>query len=254
MKITAIIPARYGSTRFEGKALADICGKPMIQHVYERTIRSSLVSDVVVATDDERIASAVRKFGGRAEMTSAGHETGTDRLAEVAARLDSDIIVNVQGDEPLIEPDMIDEAIEPVASDSSLVMATLKSRIKTLHDFLSPNVVKVVTDWEGYALYFSRSPVPNFRDKWNDLKDEKFSSGKLLCYKHVGLYVYRREFLLQFSQMSPTYLELSEKLEQLRVLENGYRIKVVETSHDSIGVDTPADLAAVVEHLRKPQK
>jgi len=253
MKITAIIPARYGSTRFEGKALADICGKPMIQHVYERTIRSSLVSDVVVATDDERIAAAVRKFGGRVEMTSTGHETGTDRLAEVAGRIDSDIIVNVQGDEPIIEPAMIDEAIEPLVGDGSIVMSTLKSRIKTLHDFLSPNVVKVVTDWEGYALYFSRSPVPNFRDKWNDLKDEKFSTGKLLCYKHVGLYVYRREFLLQFSQMSPTYLELSEKLEQLRVLENGYRIKVVETSHDSIGVDTPADLAAVVDKLRKLQ-
>jgi 3-deoxy-manno-octulosonate cytidylyltransferase (CMP-KDO synthetase) len=253
MKITAIIPARYGSTRFEGKALADICGKPMIQHVYERTTRSALVSDVVVATDDERIASVVRKFGGRVEMTSTGHETGTDRLAEVAGRIDSDIIVNVQGDEPLIEPAMIDEAIEPLVGDGSIMMSTLKSRIKALHDFLSPNVVKVVTDWEGFALYFSRSPVPNFRDKWNDLKDEKFSSGKLLCYKHVGLYVYRREFLLQFSQMSPTYLELSEKLEQLRVLENGYRIKVVETSHDSIGVDTPADLAAVVDKLRKLQ-
>jgi len=253
MKITAIIPARYGSTRFEGKALADICGKPMIQHVYERTTRSSLVSDVVVATDDERIASVVRKFGGRVEMTSTGHETGTDRLAEVAGRIDSDVIVNVQGDEPLIEPAMIDEAIEPLVGDGSVMMSTLKSRIKTLHDFLSPNVVKVVTDWEGYALYFSRSPVPNFRDKWNDLKDEKFATGKLLCYKHVGLYVYRREFLLQFSQMSPTYLELSEKLEQLRVLENGYRIKVVETSHDSIGVDTPTDLAAVVDKLRKLQ-
>lgn len=251
MKITAIIPARYGSTRFEGKALADICGKPMIQHVYERTCRSNLVSEVVVATDDERILTAVRKFGGRAEMTSTGHETGTDRLAEVAARMDSDIIVNVQGDEPLIEPAMIDEAIEPLTKDATLVMSTLKERIKSLHDFLTPNVVKVVTDWEGYALYFSRSPLPNFRDKWNDLKDEKFAAGKLLCYKHVGLYVYRREFLLQFSQMSPTYLELSEKLEQLRVLENGYRIKVVETSYDSIGVDTPADLAAVVEKMRE---
>jgi len=251
MKITAIIPARFGSTRFEGKALADICGKPMIQHVYERTSRSTLVSDVVVATDDDRIAVAVRRFGGRAEMTSTGHETGTDRLAEVAARLDSDIIVNVQGDEPLIEAAMIDEAIEPLTADASLLMSTLKERIRTLHDFLSPNVVKVVTDWEGFALYFSRSPLPHFRDKWNDLKDEKFASGRLLCYKHVGLYVYRREFLLQYSQMSPTYLELAEKLEQLRVLENGYRIKVVETSYDSIGVDTPADLAAVVEKMKK---
>jgi 3-deoxy-manno-octulosonate cytidylyltransferase (CMP-KDO synthetase) len=250
MKITAIIPARYASTRFEGKALADIMGKPMIQHVYERTRRASLVSEVIVATDDERIASVVRGFGGTAEMTGTGHETGTDRLAEVAARLTSDIIVNVQGDEPLIEPAMIDEAIGPLAADRNVPMATLKSRIKSLHDFLSPNVVKVVTDWEGYALYFSRSPLPNFRDKWNDLKDEAFASGRLLCYKHVGLYVYRREFLLQFAQMSPTYLELAEKLEQLRVLENGYRLKVVETEYSSIGVDTPGDLEKVLEKLK----
>lgn len=251
MKITAVIPARYASTRFEGKALADIVGKPMVQHVYERTARAGLVSEVLVATDDERIASVVRAFGGRVEMTSRDHETGTDRLAEVAARLDSDIIVNVQGDEPLIEPAMIDEAIEPLAKDPGIPMGTLKSRIKYLHDFLSPNVVKVVTDWEDYALYFSRSPLPNFRDKWNDLKDEAFASGKLLCYKHVGLYVYRREFLLQYAQMSPTYLELAEKLEQLRVLENGYRIKVIPTEHESIGVDTPCDLDKVLEKLKK---
>jgi len=213
-------------------------------------VRSALVSNVIVATDDVRIATAVRAFGGHAEMTGKGHETGTDRLAEVAARLDSDIIVNVQGDEPLIEPAMIDEAIEPLITDPELLMSTLKSRIKSLHDFLSPNVVKVVTDWEGFALYFSRSPLPNFRDKWNDLKDEAFASGRLLCYKHVGLYVYRRDFLLQFAQMSPTYLELAEKLEQLRVLENGYRIKVVETEHSSIGVDTPGDLEKVLEKLR----
>lgn len=250
MKITAIIPARYASTRFEGKALADIMGKPMVQRVYERAARASLVSEVIVATDDERIAAAVRAFGGRAELTGSGHETGTDRLAEVAGRLDSDIIVNVQGDEPLIEPAMIDEAIRPLMDDPAVTMATLKSRIKTLHDFLSPNVVKVVTDWEGDALYFSRSPLPNFRDKWNDLKDEAFASGKLLCYKHVGLYVYRRDFLLQYAQMSPTYLELAEKLEQLRALENGYRIRVVETEHESIGVDTPGDLEKVLERLR----
>lgn len=249
MKISAIIPARYASTRFEGKALADILGKPMVQRVYERAAKAGLVSEVIVATDDERIAAAVRAFGGRVEMTSTGHETGTDRLAEVAARLDSDIIVNVQGDEPLIEPAMIDEAIKPLIEDESVRMGTLKSRIKNLHDFLSPNVVKVVTDGEGFALYFSRSPLPNFRDKWDDLKDEKFVAGKLLCYKHVGLYVYRREFLLQFARMSPTYLELAEKLEQLRVLEYGFRIKVVETGYESIGVDTPADLEKVVERL-----
>jgi 3-deoxy-manno-octulosonate cytidylyltransferase (CMP-KDO synthetase) len=251
MNITAIIPARYSSTRFDGKALADIHGKPMVQHVYERTSRASHVSEVIVATDDERIAAAVRSFGGRAEMTSPAHETGTDRLAEVAARLESDIIVNVQGDEPLIEPAMIDAAIAPLIADKTVVMGTLKSRIKNLHDFLSPNVVKVVTDTNGFALYFSRSPLPNFRDKWNDLKDEAFVSGKLLCYKHVGLYVYRRDFLLQFSRLAPTFLEKSEMLEQLRVLESGFRIKVVETSHESIGVDTPADLEKVLARIRK---
>lgn len=249
MRITALIPARYASTRFEGKALADIMGKPMVQHVYERAARAGLVSEVIVATDDERIAAAVRSFGGRVEMTRQDHETGTDRLAEVAERIDSDIVVNVQGDEPLIEPAMIDEAIYPLTTDSSVAMGTLKTRIKTLHDFLSPNVVKVITDKDGFALYFSRSPLPNFRDKWNDLKDESFASGKLLCHKHVGIYVYRREFLLQFAKMSPTYLESAEKLEQLRALENGYRIKVVETQYESIGVDTPADLEKVMESL-----
>lgn len=249
-KITAIIPARYASTRFEGKALADIMGKPMVQHVYERTSRATLVSEVIIATDDERIAAAVRNFGGKVVMTSRDHETGTDRLAEVASCLDSDIIVNVQGDEPLIDPAMIDDAIRPLVDDDQIRMGTLKTRIKNLHDFLSPNVVKVVSNWEGFALYFSRSPLPNFRDKWNNLKDEAFASGKLLCYKHVGLYVYRRDFLLQYAQMSPTYLELAEKLEQLRVLENGYQIKVVETEFESIGVDTPADLDKVLEKLR----
>jgi 3-deoxy-manno-octulosonate cytidylyltransferase (CMP-KDO synthetase) len=183
-------------------------------------------------------------------MTDKGHETGTDRLAEVACRLDSDIIVNVQGDEPLIEPGMIDAAAQPLVDDPSIEMGTLKSQIKTLHDFLSPNVVKVVTDKKGFALYFSRSPLPNYRDKWNDLKDEKFSAGVILCYKHVGLYVYRREFLLHYSNMPPTPLELAEKLEQLRVLENGYRIRVVETEHETVGVDTPADLEKVVERLK----
>lgn len=250
MKITAVIPARYASTRFEGKALADIMGKPMVQHVYERTLKASLVSEVIVATDDERIASCVRGFGGRVEMTSPDHETGTDRLAEVAKRLDADVVVNVQGDEPLIDPAMIDQAIAPLMEDASIPMATLKTRIKTLHDFLSPNVVKVVSDPKGNVLYFSRSPLPFFRDKWNDLKDEAFTSGKLLCYKHVGLYVYKREFLPLFAALPPSYLEMAEKLEQLRVLENGYRIKIVETEFESIGVDTPGDLEKVLSRLR----
>ena len=253
MRVTAVIPARYASTRFEGKALVDIMGKPMVQHVYERTCRAALVSEVIVATDDPRIEAAVKAFGGRVEMTSISHETGTDRLAEVGERIDSEIIVNVQGDEPLIEPAMIDEAIRPLIDDKTIVMGTLKSRVRNLHDFLSPNVVKVITDCNGFALYFSRSPLPFFRDKWNDLKDEAFASGRLLCYKHVGMYVYRRDFLIRFAGMPQTYLERAEKLEQLRVLENGYRIKVVETEHESIGVDSPPDLEKVIEKLRKSQ-
>jgi len=243
MKITVVIPARYASVRFPGKALAEISGKPMIQHVYERTARAKLISRTIVATDDSRIADAVHRIGGEAIMTSTSHQTGTDRLAEVAASLDSDIIVNVQGDEPLICPDMIDQAILPFLEESDLLMGTLKTRIKSLHDFLSPNVVKVVTDSSYNALYFSRSPLPFFRDKWKDLKDESFCCGKLLCYKHVGLYVYRRDFLLRFAAMPPTFLEISEKLEQLRALENGIKIRVVETEFESIGVDTPDDLA-----------
>lgn len=251
MNITAVIPARYASTRFPGKALAEIGGKPMIQHVYERTSRASLVSNVIVATDDARIQQAVAGFGGVCRMTRPDHDTGTDRLAEVAEGLDADIIVNVQGDEPLIEPEMIDQAIHPFLSDPALQMGTLKTQIRCLHDFLSPNVVKVVTDREGDALYFSRSPLPFFRDKWQDLKDESFSSGKLHCYKHVGLYVYRRDFLVKFAAMPPTFLETSEKLEQLRALENGVRIRVVETGFESIGVDTPDDLVKARERFRQ---
>lgn len=251
MKITAVIPARFASTRFPGKALAEIGGKPMIQHVYERTSRAKLVSRTIVATDDPRIADAVKLIGGEVIMTSANHETGTDRLAEVALGLDSDVIVNVQGDEPLICPDMIDQAIQPFLEDAILQMGTLKTRIKCLHDFLSPNVVKVVTDNQGYALYFSRSPLPFFRDKWKDLKDESFCCGKLLCYKHVGLYVYRRDFLLKFASMPPTFLEISEKLEQLRAVENGVRIRVIETEFESLGVDTPDDLAKAQERYRQ---
>ncbi|MDD2898492.1 MAG: 3-deoxy-manno-octulosonate cytidylyltransferase [Desulfuromonadaceae bacterium] len=251
MKITAVIPARYASTRFPGKALAEIDGIPMIQHVYERTAQSRLVSRVIVATDDSRIADAVNAIGGEAIMTSTAHETGTDRLAEVAASLDSDIIVNVQGDEPLIDPALIDQAVQPFLEEPDLQMGTVKTRIKCLHDFLSPNVVKVVTDNRGDALYFSRSPLPFFRDKWKDLKDDSFCCGKLLCYKHVGLYVYRRDFLLKFAAMPATFLEISEKLEQLRALENGIKIRVIETEFESIGVDTPDDLLKAQEQFRK---
>lgn len=251
MSTVAIIPARYGSTRFPGKALADLGGKPMIQHVYERTLQASLISRAIVATDDQRIADVIHQIGGEAIMTSATHETGTDRLAEVARNLQADVIVNVQGDEPLIDPTMIDQAIEPFLKNNDLKMGTLKTRIKCLHDFLSPNVVKVVTDTAGFALYFSRSPLPFFRDKWQDLKDDAFAAGRMLCYKHVGLYVYQRDFLLEYASMPQTFLELSEKLEQLRALENGVRIRVVETDFESLGVDTPDDLNKARERMKQ---
>jgi 3-deoxy-manno-octulosonate cytidylyltransferase (CMP-KDO synthetase) len=254
MNITAVIPARYASVRFPGKALAQIDGKPMIQHVYERTAQAALVNNVIVATDDERIRQAVTAFGGVCRMTRIEHETGTDRLAEVAQDLDAEIIVNVQGDEPLISPEMIDQAIQPFLKDPGLRMGTLKTRIRCLHDFLSPNVVKVVCDREENALYFSRSPLPFFRDKWQDLKDESFAGGKLICYKHVGLYVYRRDFLVEFAAMSPTFLEIAEKLEQLRAVENGVRIRVVETEFESIGVDTPDDLNKTRERFKTINK
>jgi 3-deoxy-manno-octulosonate cytidylyltransferase (CMP-KDO synthetase) len=205
----------------------------MIAHVYARAAAAHNVDAVIVATDDPRIADAVTKFGGEVRMTSSEHLTGTDRLAEVAANLDCDLIVNVQGDEPLIERDTIDAAIEPFRDDPNLLMSTVSTRILNNDAIADPNVVKVVSDVRGFALYFSRSPIPYPRGP------------RATSYKHLGLYVYRREFLRHIATLTPTALERSESLEQLRVLENGFRIKVVETRHDSIGVDTPEDLDRV---------
>ncbi len=246
MRIAAIIPARYASSRFPGKPLADILGKPMIQRVYEQTAHAELVDDVLVATDDIRIAEAVQAFGGRACMTSDQHETGTDRLAEVAAQLDAELIVNVQGDEPLIDPRMIDQAIAPLKEDATIDMGTLMVSIKEPQDYLNPNVVKVVTNRQGDALYFSRAPIPWSRD-YSETAAQNYDY--ISAFKHVGLYVYRRNFLLAYPTLTATPLEQMEKLEQLRALENGYRIRVVETDLQSQGVDTPQDLARVCEIL-----
>lgn len=242
MSVFAIIPARYASTRFPGKPLVDICGKPMIQHVYERTMQAGSVSQVVVATDDERIRDVVIGFGGEVAMTRSDHPSGTDRLAEVAATIDADLVVNVQGDEPLIDPVMIDQAVKPLLAKPSIVMGTLKCRIDNEDDYSNPNVVKVVVDKDDFALYFSRSPIPCLRDALMAEVD---------LFKHVGLYVYRREFLLKYPALPETPLELSEKLEQLRALEHGYRIYVAETDRQSIGVDVPEDLQKVVAELSK---
>lgn len=248
LNITAIIPARYASSRFPGKPLAQILGKTMIQRVYEQTCQASLVDRVIVATDDERIADAVNAFGGEVCMTSPSHETGTDRLAEVAAGLTSDLIVNVQGDEPLIDPAMIDQAIAPLCEDATIDMGTLMVPIQLVEEYRNPNVVKVVTDRRGNALYFSRSSLPCYRDLCGQ---EAANFAAITAFKHVGLYVYRRSFLLDYPQLETTPLEQAEKLEQLRALEHGYRIRVVETSLQSQGVDTPEDLAAVCEILSR---
>lgn len=208
----------------------------MIEHVYRRTASARHVDAVIVATDDARILEAVERFGGEARLTSPHHATGTDRLAEVAADLDCDLIVNVQGDEPLIEPDAIDQAIEPFGTDAALSMSSLCCRIRDLKEAGDPNVCKVVIGRNGFALYFSRAPVPFRRGP----QDE--GAGP---FKHIGLYVYRREFLLRLASLEATPLERSESLEQLRVIEHGYSIKIVQTRHDSIGVDTPADLEQV---------
>lgn len=240
MKVLCIIPARYASTRLPGKPLRDIAGKPMIVRVYERAVQAKRVQDVVVATDDERIRAAVAAHGGRAVMTRADHATGTDRLAEVAEKMtEYDLIINVQGDEPLIDPAVIDALVAPFLSDAALSMATVKTALAAEEDITNPNNVKVITDCAGNALYFSRARIPYARNPGAKV------------YKHIGIYAYRRDFLLAYARMEQTPLELSESLEQLRALENGHRIRVVETDAVFIGVDTEEDLAAVNEEYRK---
>jgi 3-deoxy-manno-octulosonate cytidylyltransferase (CMP-KDO synthetase) len=241
----AVIPARYDSTRFPGKPLAELAGKPLIEHVYRRTAACRVLDGVIVATDDDRIADAVRGFGGLVRMTDGRHRSGTDRLAEVARTLDHELIVNVQGDEPLIEPTMIEEALRPFLDDPSLLMSTLRRRFEQETDARDPNVVKVVVDRRGYALYFSRAPIPFIRDHVTGSGRDMNEGARPFCYKHIGLYVYRRHFLLTLAHLPVTPLERAEALEQLRVLEHGYRILAVETAFDSIGVDTPEDLERV---------
>jgi 3-deoxy-manno-octulosonate cytidylyltransferase (CMP-KDO synthetase) len=235
LQIVAVIPARFASTRFPGKPLADLDGRPMIAHVYERTARCRSLSQVIVATDDRRIADAVRGFGGEVRMTRADHTTGTDRLAEVAATLDADIVVNVQGDEPTIAPEAIEAAVQPFFADPELQIATLYHRIEDPADLHNPNVVKVVLDRAGFALYFSRAPIPF----------TQVAGGWPPLHKHIGLYAYRRKALLILAALEPTPLERAESLEQLRALEHGIRIKAVESTFQSVHVDTPADLERV---------
>jgi len=239
--VYCIIPARYHSTRLPGKPLADIAGKPMVQRVYEQALKAKLPQKVIVATDHEDIFAAVKDFGGEVVMTSPEHPTGTDRLAEVAAKYsEAEIIINIQGDEPEIDPQVIDRLIEPFLKSEDLPMATVITPM-AVDEMEQPGCVKVVVDQQGKALYFSRSLIPYLR------------SGERLVpvYKHIGIYGYRRDFLLKFAKLSPTPLEQMESLEQLRALEYGYGIQTIQVEHSAIGVDTPEDLATINEKFKK---
>lgn len=255
MTIVAIIPARYGSTRFPGKPLALIGGKPMIQHVYESTRKARGLDHVLVATDDRRILNTVEGFGGEVMLTSHGHPSGTDRLAEAARKIKAKWILNVQGDLPFVRPQTIARTLRPLYRDRSLVMATAKTPIYQQQEWLNPNVVKVVTDSQGYALYFSRAPIPYLRDKAARAREIQSSSrsanGRIWGYRHVGIYLYRRDFLMKFARLRPTSLERTEGLEQLRALAYGYRIRVADVDEPSVEVDTPEDLAIAENYFKE---
>jgi 3-deoxy-manno-octulosonate cytidylyltransferase (CMP-KDO synthetase) len=251
VKIIAVIPARWHSTRFKGKVLADINGKPMVQHVWERVKKAHDIDDVIVAVDREKVFKAVEAFGGKAVFTSPEQPSGTDRLAEVMSQVDADVVLNVQADEPLVHPMMIDELAQVFEYEKNVHMATLIKRMHSKEEITNPNVVKVVVDRKGFALYFSRSPIPYLRAAGaeqamgpTDLEDV---SGRY--FKHIGIYAYTKDFLFTYTHLPKSTLEEEESLEQLRALEHGYRIRTVETRYDTIGVDTPADLEKVKQIL-----
>jgi 3-deoxy-manno-octulosonate cytidylyltransferase (CMP-KDO synthetase) len=246
MKVLGIIPARYASTRFPGKPLALLAERPMIQWVYERACRARLLSEVIVATDDLRILDAVRQFGGRAVMTRHDHQSGSDRIAEVAANTDAEIVVNIQGDEPLIEPEAIDCGVRVLLENPNAQVGTLVAPIRVAADLADANIVKVVLAQDNTALYFSRSAIPFCRraateEEW--LRQHAY-------FKHLGLYVFRRDLLLQFVQWQPGALEKTESLEQLRLLEHGVKIYVATTEYEARGVDTSEDLEELRRRLR----
>jgi 3-deoxy-manno-octulosonate cytidylyltransferase (CMP-KDO synthetase) len=239
--VVVVIPARYGSTRLPGKPLVALAGKPMIQRVYERAKMAERVTRVVVATDDDRILKAVNDFGGEARMTRPDHRTGTERVAEVAAHENGDIFVNVQGDEPLLDPAAVDAAVEALADDPQTSISTAATPIKTPGDIMDPNVCKVVLDFDENALYFSRAPIPWVRDSGSKVQARHF--------KHLGLYAFRRDALLEYPTLPQGELERLEQLEQLRWLENGWKIRVAEVAHDAVSVDVPEDIARVEKLL-----
>ena len=245
-KVVVVIPARYGSTRLPGKPLVSLGGKPMIQHVYERAKRAQTVQEVLVATDDQRILDAVQSFGGEARMTRCDHRTGTERIAEVAAHESGDIFVNVQGDEPLIDPVAIDTAVGALLEEPAAQIATVATLIRHAGDIMDPNVVKTVLDFEDNAMYFSRAPIPWIRDTQQKLR--------VKYWKHLGLYVFQRDALLEYPTLPQGELEKIEQLEQLRWLENGWHIRVAEVAHDAVSVDVPDDIARVERFLKEEKR
>lgn len=241
MKIVGVIPARWASTRFEGKVLAKLAGKPMIQHVWERSLKAKKLNGLIIACDDTRVLEAAKAFGAKAVMTSPNHNSGTDRIAEAVKDLDVEIVVNIQGDEPLIDPKLIDDLAACLVNDASAPMATVIKKFAADEDVANPNVVKVVINEKGYALYFSRSVIPFDRPK----------AGGIIYYKHLGIYAYRKKFLLGYNDLPASSLERAEQLEQLRAVEAGERIKTVETDITTIGVDVPEDLVKVERILSR---
>jgi 3-deoxy-manno-octulosonate cytidylyltransferase (CMP-KDO synthetase) len=233
MKVITVIPARFGSSRFPGKPLADILGKPMIQHVYEQVKKAKKIDEVVIATDHKDIMKRVEQFGGTAVMTRQDHESGSDRIAEVAEKVDGDIFLNVQGDEPLIHPELIDEIIN-LSKENPQHVITAKTKLESVEEVNNPNVVKVVTSSNNDALYFSRSPIPYKRNEIS-----------INYFKHLGIYCYPKGILKSYVGLPKSMLEKAESLEQLRLLENGYKLKVLKTSYDAVGVDTPEDIKKV---------
>ena len=242
MDVIGVIPARYGSTRLEGKVLLDIGGKPMIQHVWERAKQSMLLDELIIACDEERVAEVARGFGAKVAMTAKGHASGSDRIIEVVNPLDVRIVINIQGDEPLIHPTMIDSVARALLEDSSLSMATIRKKIEDPALINDPNTVKVVTDKNNFALYFSRSTIPCHAPN-SEVQTVDY-------FKHIGLYGYTKDFLFIYKNLPVSKLEKVECLEQLRVLEEGFRIKVIETKYDTISVDTAEDLERVKQHLQ----
>jgi len=246
--ILGIIPARFASSRLFGKILANIGGMPMIQHTYENSKKSNLLNEVILAVDDEKVAKTAKGFGAKVVMTPKDLQSGSDRAAYVINNFpEAEIIVNIQGDEPFIKGTMIDQAIEPLLFDKSVNVSTLAKRIDSVEELRSPSVVKVVFDYNNFAMYFSRSPIPFVRDAKTN--SEKIQLAEI--YKHIGLYVFRRDYLLKFIKLQPTDLEKTEKLEQLRMLENGFKIKIVTTEFDTLSVDTPDDLERARKYYQK---